>query len=148
MIPSRRCGRSSRPSRVTPRGRTAAEAADPADVHPWRTGGGHRTRMPVATPHVGGGRQRDDAMHTIIMLVVLAVILVVTGRTDDFDRGYEAGLEGRHDAAAAYYTKSLREGDLSRENRARALNNRAIASLRMGQQIGRASCRERVCQYV
>jgi len=72
-------------------------------------------------------------MHTIIMLVVLAVILVVTGRTDDFDRGYEAGLQGRHDAAAAYYTKALREGELSRENKARALNNRAIAYLRMGQ---------------
>lgn len=72
-------------------------------------------------------------MHSIIMLAILAVILVVTGRTDDFDRGYEAGLQGRHDAAAAYYTKALRQGDLSRENQARALNNRAIAYLRMGQ---------------
>ncbi|MFN4088998.1 MAG: hypothetical protein ACK4QW_08160 [Alphaproteobacteria bacterium] len=67
-------------------------------------------------------------MHTIAMLVILAVILVVTGsRPDDFDRGYQAGQQGRHEAAINYYTKALREGDLSRENRARALNNRAIA---------------------
>ena len=76
-------------------------------------------------------------MHTIIMLVILAVILVITGRTDDFDRGYDAGQQGRYDAAVAYYTKALREGELSRENRARALNNRAIAYLRMGER-GRA----------
>ena len=76
-------------------------------------------------------------MHTIFMLVVLAVILVVTGRANDFDRGYQASVAGQHDVAAAYYTKALREGALSRENKARALNNRAIAFMRMGQ-VGRA----------
>jgi len=76
-------------------------------------------------------------MHTIFMLVVLAVILVVTGRGNDFDRGYQAGMAGKHDVAAAYYTKALREGALSRENKARALNNRAIAFMLMGQ-VGRA----------
>ncbi len=71
-------------------------------------------------------------MHTIFMLAVLALILVFTGRGNDFDRGYAAASEGRYEASIDYYTKALRESDLTRENRARALNNRGVVYMLMG----------------
>ena len=70
-------------------------------------------------------------MHTIFMLAVLALILVFTGRGNDFDRGYAAASEGRYEASIDYYTKALRESDLTRENRARALNNRGVRTARL-----------------
>ncbi len=71
-------------------------------------------------------------MHMLMMLVVTAFILILTGRADHFDDGYAAANQGQVDAAIYHYTQALQSGDLSRRNQARALNNRAIAFYQKG----------------
>ena len=72
-------------------------------------------------------------MHLIGMLLVTAFILFLTARTDHFDEGDKAARQGQVDSAIYHYTLALETGDLSRNNQARALNNRAIAYYRKGQ---------------
>ncbi len=62
-----------------------------------------------------------------ILVVAVAVLLMTGGGSDHFDKAFLASAQGNHEAAIAYYTRALESGDLSRANRARALNNRAIA---------------------
>ena len=71
-------------------------------------------------------------MHIIGMLIVTAVIVFLTGWSDHFDDGYKAARQGQVDAAIYHYTQALQTGELSRQNQARALNNRAIAYYQKG----------------
>ena len=71
-------------------------------------------------------------MHLIGMLIVTAVIVFLTGWSDQFDKGVRAARQGQVDSAIRHYTQALEGGDLSRRNQARALNNRAIAYCQKG----------------
>ena len=67
------------------------------------------------------------------MLIVAVIILLMTsGGSDEFDKAYLASLKGDNEAAIVHYTRALEAGDLSKRNRARALNNRAVAYDRQG----------------
>lgn len=71
-------------------------------------------------------------MHILGMLIVTAVILFLTSWSDNFDKGYNAAHQGQVDGAIYHYTLALEGGDMSRQNQARALNNRAIAYYQKG----------------
>jgi len=66
-------------------------------------------------------------MQAIPILIIMVIVLAVTSISDNFEKGNQAIAAGHADAAILHYTKALEAGDLSRHNRARALNNRAVA---------------------
>lgn len=71
-------------------------------------------------------------MHVIGMLLVTVIIIALTSRADSFDKAYAASQQGQVDAAIYHYTQAVESGGLSRENLARALNNRAVAYYQKG----------------
>jgi tetratricopeptide (TPR) repeat protein len=71
-------------------------------------------------------------MPALAMLFVTLAVVFLGGWSSQFDKGYEAASSGQADAAIYHYSQALESGDLSRQNRARALNNRAIAYIQKG----------------
>src|SRR3546814_17025707 len=107
----------------------------------------HALAADLGDGHFDAALLADDAL-VLHALVLAAQALVILDRTEDaraeqavafrLERPVVDGL-GLLDLAERPRADALRRGDPDLD---------LVESLRLGDQIGRASCRERVCKYV
>jgi len=71
-------------------------------------------------------------MRYVLILLVGAGAALLLGPGDDFDQGVKSLNVGDADKAIYFFSTAIREGDMSRENIARAYNNRAVAYFKKG----------------